>query len=83
MVNKLSSKKEQYLKKCDEWYSAYTSMDIKSINKISEELENNKYVISRYEDCARENSIIQNMTKMINVQNKKLSNAQQKLCESM
>ena len=58
-------------------------MDMKNINKISEELDANKYIISRYEDCERENNIIQNMTKMINVKSGILSKEQQRLCEAM
>lgn len=83
MVDKLTNKKEEYLNKCNEWYEAYKNMDLKSINKISEELGVNKYIISRYEDCERENGIIQNMTNMVNAKKGILSLAQQKLCEAM
>lgn len=83
MVDKLANKKEDYLNKCEEWYEAYRSMNIKDINKISEELETNRYITSRYEDCERENRIIQNMTKMINSNKGRLSLEQKKLCEAM
>ena len=83
MVNKLSAKKDEYLKKCEAWYDAYASLDMKNINKISEELGTNRYITARYEDCERENSIIQNMTKMINSKSGILSKEQQKLCEAM
>ncbi|MBR6688732.1 MAG: hypothetical protein IKL68_01795 [Clostridia bacterium] len=83
MVDKLSAKKDEYMKKCDNWYEAYTKLDIKNINKLSEELGTNRYITSRYEDCDRENRIIQNMTKMVNAKKSILSIEQQKLCEAI
>lgn len=83
IVDKMTNKKHEYLEKCENWYEAYKNMDINVINKISEELSANKYITSRYEDCDRENRIIQNMTLMINNKKTPLSIAQQKLCETM
>lgn len=83
IVNKLAEKKTEYLNKCENWYESYRKMDIKNLNKLSEELDSNRYITSRYEDCDRENRIIQNMTKMINSKKGILSLEQQKLCEVM
>ena len=83
MVDRLTNKKQEYIEKCESWYDAYRSMDIVNINKLSEEIGTNHYIISRYDDCNRENKIIQNMTKMINAKKGFLSLEQQKLCESM
>ena len=83
MVDKLLSKKVDFLNKCESWYTAYRDMDVNKINKIAEELGTNRYITSRYEDCDRENRIIQNMTKMVNSKKVILSYEQQKLCEAM
>ncbi len=83
MVDKLTNKKDEYLEKCEDWYEAYSKMDIVKMNKISEELDSNSYITVRYEDCKRENNIIQNMTKMVNAKKGELSLEQQKLCEAM
>ena len=53
-------------KQCEEWYMAYKNMDFSKINSLSEELSENTEVLKRYVGCRRENSIIQNMTAMVN-----------------
>ncbi len=83
MVDRLTNKKDEYLEKCEEWYDAYSKMNVDKINKLSEELGANSYITSRYDDCKRENNIIQNMTKMVNAKKGALSLEQQKLCEAM
>lgn len=83
MIDKLLKKKDAFLDKCEEWYNAYKDMDIKKMNLISEELENDKYSIKRYEECKKENSIIQNMTAMVNNKKGFLSAEQQRLCEAI
>lgn len=81
LVEKLTKKKDDFLNKCEEWYKSYKNMDISSINSIAEELAKDKYAINRYEDCKKENSIIQNMTAMVNNKKGFLSDTQQRLCE--
>lgn len=82
-VNELVAKKDKFLEKCEAWYKAYNNMDLTSVNKISEELASNKYITRRYDDCARENSIIQNMTDMVNTKKTFLNQEQRVLCEVM
>jgi len=81
LVEKLSQKKDEFLNKCEEWYKSYKIMDVQNINLIAEELNNDKYAINRYEECKKENNIIQNMTAMVNNKNGLLSVEQQRLCE--
>ena len=82
MIKKLDAKKDEFLDKCEEWFKAYANMDKNEMNKISEKLANNSYVLNRYTDCVKENNIIQNMTKMVNNNNKGLlSKNQQRLAE--
>lgn len=80
-VEKFTKKKDEFLGKCEEWYKSYNDMDIPAMNSISEELAGNKYVLTRYDECKKENSIIQNMTAMVNSKKGLLSSEQQRLCE--
>ena len=50
------------------------------MNSLSEEIANDKYNINRYEECKKENSIIQNITAMVNNKNGFLSKEQERLC---
>ncbi len=81
IINKLERKKDKFLEKCEEWYNAYKSMNLEKINEFASELDNNKYVLSRYTDCAKENNIIQNMTAMVTNKNDILTTNQQRLCQ--
>ena len=74
-------KKDKFLKKCEEWYNAYKNTDMEKINSIANELNGNKYVLSRYVDCMKENKIIQNMTAMVNNKNALLTENEQRLCQ--
>jgi len=82
-IDKLSFKKEKFFTKCGEWYDAYSAMDIEKISKISKNLNRNSDVLEQYKECNKENQIIQNMTKMIQNKNQKLSEAQLQLCKTI
>lgn len=82
-VNSLMKRKDEFMEKCESWYLAYKNLDLESVNKISEELASNKYIIRRYDDCERENRIIQNMTDMVNTKQTFLTTNQTRLCEVM
>ena len=81
VINKLQQKKDKFLEKCEEWYNAYKEMNIDKVNSIATELSSNKYVLSRYTDCSKENNIIQNMTAMVNNKKDILTENQQRLCQ--
>ena len=81
LVEKLSNKKDEFLNKCEEWYKSYKIMDMPTMNRIAEELDKDKYVINRYEECKKENNVIQNMTEMVNNKKGILSVEQHRLCE--
>lgn len=81
LVKRLEEKKDKFLEKCEEWYNEYKSMNMVKINSIASELDSNKYILSRYIDCARENGIIQNMTAMVNNKKEILTSNQQRLCQ--
>lgn len=80
-IKKLEDKKGKFLEKCEEWYNAYKNMNVENMNNIAAELDNNKYVLSRYTDCIKENNVIQNMTAMVNNKKSVLTTNQQRLCQ--
>ena len=80
-IKKLEEKKNKFLLECEEWYKAYKNMDFNKMNTIADKLNDNKYVLSRYIDCVKENNVIQNMTTMVNSKHDSLSYNQQRLCE--
>ena len=80
-IKKLEEKKDKFLEKCEEWYNEYKNMNVEKMNSVASELDNNKYVLSRYTDCVKENNVIQNMTAMVNNKNSVLTTNQQRLCQ--
>ena len=56
-------------------------MNMDKLNSIASDLDSNKYVLARYTDCVKENSIIQNMTAMVNNKSGMLTENQQRLCQ--
>lgn len=80
-LKNIEKKKESFLKKCEEWYKSYENMDFSKMNSLSEELSENTDVLRRYIGCRRENSIIQNMTAMVNNKKDILTANQERLCE--
>lgn len=80
-IDLLMNRKNDFMNRCEQWYDAYKKLDINEINIISEKLASSKYVLNRYEECARENKIIQNITEMINNKKAYLTQNQTRLCE--
>ena len=81
IIDKLEKKKNKFLEKCEEWYNAYKNKDLERVNEIADKLNENKYVLSRYNDCVKENNVIQNITAMVNSTKDILTVNQQRLCE--
>lgn len=81
LINKLQDKKDNFLQKCEEWYLAYKEKDIDGVYSIAQELKDNKYILSRYADCVKENNVIQNMTAMVTAKKDVLTPNQERLCQ--
>lgn len=81
VIDKLEQKKNQFLDKCEEWYNAYKNKDLDRVNEIAEKLDENKYILSRYNECVKENNVIQNITAMVNSKKDILTANQLRLCE--
>lgn len=83
MLQGFLQKKERFFEKCSEWYGAYDKMDLDAINTTAKKIASKKEIINQYGECAKENRIIQNMTKMINSKNEKLTENQLQLCKAL
>lgn len=81
LIDKLEEKKNKFLEMCEEWYKAYKEKDLDEVNNIAETLNENKYVLTRYNDCIKENNVIQNITAMVNNKKDILTANQQRLCQ--
>ena len=53
------------------------------MNNIARNLNSKKEILSQYLECAKENQVIQNMTKMVNSKQQKLTNNQLQLCKRL
>ena len=82
-INKITKAKEDFASKCNEFMEAYNDFNIQKINEIAKELEQKIKLKKHDEECIRENKIIQNITKLVNNKNDRLTDAQLQLCHIM
>lgn len=82
-IKKMKNKQEEFFSKCEDWHEAYSNLDFDKIYDISKTLKNKHDVLGQSKECYKENQIIQNMTKMVLNQNKKLSDTQLQLCKTI
>lgn len=82
-ICKVLKQKENIKNNIESWYKAYNELDYDNINKISNALYKNKSFAKNEYELQKEIKIIQNMTKMINNKNERLSDLQLKLCETL
>lgn len=80
-INKTELKKVNFKEICESWYEAYNKMDIENINKIAVQIAKNTILKGADAKIKAENRVIQNMTKLINNKNEKLSKEQLQLCQ--
>ncbi len=80
-ISKISFKEQEFKEKCKAWYEAYNKMDNESINKIAEQLSKSTVLKGANSKTKAENRVIQNMTKLVNNKNEKLSKEQLQLCQ--
>lgn len=80
ILNKGLEKKDRFLEQVKKWYASYDKGEIQELNTIATNLNRKKEVLSTYPECAKENGIIQNITKMVNAKKEKLSDIQLQLC---
>lgn len=82
-IGKILEKKNQFKELCDKWYKAYDEFNINSINDIAKEIDVKKEILKNDSECLRDNTIIQNMTKLINAKKDKLSQIQLQICGNL
>jgi len=83
ILSKGLEKKDKFLNKVKDWYNSYNNMDLEQMNRIATSLNRKKELINQYPECAKENGIIQNICKMVNSKNEKLSDIQLQLCGTL
>jgi len=82
-VNKLTNKTEQFNELCEKWYNAYASFDVITMNSICRNIKKIEPHVVNDKDCVIQTSIIENMTKLINAKQDKLSDIQMKICSNI
>lgn len=82
-IKDIFTKTENFKNNCKEWYEAYENFNIDKINEIASNLNKMKNNILKDRDCIKENSIIQNMTELINNKKDKLTNMQFQICSEI
>ena len=82
-INRLKNKVNQFKELSDSWYKSYEKFDLDEINKFANMIKKNVCYVRNYNNCVKENNIIQNMTKLINNKMDKLSNAQLEACANL
>ncbi|MBR5227414.1 MAG: hypothetical protein IKV94_02110 [Clostridia bacterium] len=83
VLRKMLEKKDKFLEQIKKWYTSYENLDFESMTNIAQKLKRQNDVLELYPDCAKENSVIQNVTKMANNKNDKLSEIQLQLCNTL
>ena len=82
-IKNLTDKIDKYKVKCNEWYDYYNKLDFDKINDLAKALNKEKSSVNSNLDCIKQNNIIQNITKLVNVKKDKLSNIQMQICSNL
>lgn len=80
---KITEKKDKFMETCQNWYMNYEKQDINNMNMVADDLKSKYNTVKNDKQCERENSIIQNITKLYNEKKDKLSDAELQLCQNM
>lgn len=72
-IERCLDKVDNFKELCNDWYDAYDSFNMDEIKDIAGKLNKLKSKVSFNNDCINENTIIQNMTELVNRRKKKLS----------
>ena len=68
---------------CNDWYDAYDNFNLKDIGDIAGKLNKMKTKVQFDTNCINENTIIQNMTELVNRRKKKLTPFQLDICSNL
>ena len=82
-VDKLKTKVTKFNELCTQWYKSYENLDISKINEVEEKIKNYSSKVSDNANCVNEANIISNMTKLVNTTQKKLTDFQMQLCQTI
>ena len=82
-IDKLKTKVTKFNELCTQWYKSYENLDISKINEVEEKIKNYSSKVSDNANCVNEANIISNMTKLVNTTQKKLTDFQMQLCQTI
>ena len=82
-VEKVVSRIDDFKEKCNEWFKFYDKLDIEKMNLTAQELSKARSQVSSDVECVKQNNIIQNMMKLVNSKNDKLSDLQLQMCNDL
>lgn len=82
-VDRCLDKVDSFKELCNDWYDAYDKFDLKDIESIAGKLNKLKGRVSFDSACVNENSIIQNMTRLVGRRKQKLTKTQLDICNNL
>lgn len=82
-IKKLLDKTDKFGELCDSWYTAYEKFDLFGMNNICRNIKKMQPHIVNDKDCLTQTNIIDNMTKLVNNKNEKLSQMQMQICNAI
>lgn len=82
-VGKLDGLKREFLDTCKSFKEAYSEFNIPKMKELCEEVAQKIKKLKNDNECIREANNIQNINKLVEVKNAKLTNEQLKLCNIM
>ncbi len=82
-INKCIDKVDNFKELCNDWYDAYDNFNLKDIGDIAGKLNKMKTKVQFDTNCINENTIIQNMTELVNRRKKKLTPFQLDICSNL
>lgn len=82
-MDKILNKKKEFENLCKNWNDSYEKFDLDAINEIAKQIEKKGKEVKFDIESIKDNKIIQNMTKLINVKKEKLSQIQLQICNDL
>lgn len=82
-IEKCLDKVDNFKELCNDWYDAYDNFNMNDIKDIANKLNKMKTKVSFNNDCINENTIIQNITELVDRRKQKLTKTQFDICSNL
>lgn len=82
-LKKSLDKVEDFKDMCNDWYDAYDDFNVGNIKNLAGKLNRLRKRVAFDNDCLSENNIIQNVTRLVSRDNKKLTTTQFDICSNI